>query len=153
VRPLDVFTSAAVRDGTAGIGIVIRSARQTVRVIRRAVRAASRTEGAYRALLHGVWKARETGARRIRVCSDDPAVVDQVTGRTEVPGDLVGLYLQTRAMLNAYRWSAVHYVPRERNAEAAVAALEALDQDLSDTCPERDGLDALPLFSTSSETS
>lgn len=144
-----MFASAAFRDGKAGIGVVIRSAGQPVRMTRRTVRAGSRAEGAYRALLHGVWKARGTGARRIRVFCDEPAVVDQIAGRAEVPGELVGLYLQTRALLNAYRWSSVEHLPRERNTEAALAAMEALDQEVLEPSFELDDLDSLPLFSTS----
>lgn len=148
MKPLDVFTSTAFRDGRAGCGIVLRASGQTVRVIRRAVPAGSRAEGAYRALLHGVWRARGTGARHIRVFSDAPEVVDQVTGRSEVPVELVGLYLQIRALLNAYRGSTVAAIPRGQNAEAAIAALEALDQP---TVPAQDIEDEedLPLFSPS----
>lgn len=152
MKPLEVFTSTAFRDRKAGVGIVIRSSGQTVRVVRRPVGAHSRAEAAYRALLHGVWKARGTGARQIRVYSDNPDIVDQLTGRSEVPAELVGLYLQTRAILNAYRWSAVEHLPRERNAEAALAAFEALDQEASEPDLEMDDLDTLPLFSTSSTT-
>jgi len=152
VKPLEVYTSTAYRDGRAGTGIVLRSSEQTSRVIRRPVRARSRTEGAYRALLHGVWKARGTGARRIHVYSDSPDVVEQLNGQAEVPVELTGLYLQVRAILNAYRWSAVEYIPRECNAEAAVAALDALDHDVSDASLEMDDLEVLPLFSPPSQT-
>ena len=145
---LEVFTSTAYRDGRAGSGIVFRASGQTVRVIRRAVRAESRAEGAYRALLHGLWKARGTGTRHIHVYSDSAETVEQVAGRDDVPAELTGLYLQTRALLNAYRRSAVTYVPREQNAEAALAAIEALDQDGVVSDLEMDDLDALPLFST-----
>ena len=147
MKSLEVFTSTAYRDGRAGSGIVIRAAGQTVRVIRRAVRAESRAEGAYRALLHGVWRARGTGTRHVHAYADTADVVEQLAGRVEVPAELTGLYLQTRALLNAYRWSAVEYVPRERNAEAAVAALEALDQDGVVSDLEMDDVDTLPLFS------
>ena len=145
---LEVFTSTAYRDGRAGSGIVIRVSGHTVRVIRRAVRAESRAEGAYRALLHGVWRARGTGTRHIHAYSDVAEVVDQLAGRAEVPVELTGLYLQTRALLNAYRWSTVEYIPRERNAEAALAALEALDQQAVTSDLEMDDLETLPLFST-----
>lgn len=148
MKSLEVLTSTAYRDGRAGSGIVIRASGQTVRVIRRAVRAESRAEGAYRALLHGVWRTRGTGTRHIHAYSDTAEVVEQLAGRAEVPVELTGLYLQTRALLNAYRWSAVEYVPRERNAEAALAAIEALDQDGVVSDLEMDDLETLPLFST-----
>ena len=148
MRPLEVFTSTAFRDGRAGSGIIIRVSGQTVRVIRRTVHAHSRAEGAYRALLHGVWRARGSGARQIHVYADTADVIDQLTGRAEVPVELTGLYLQARALLNAYRRSAVEYVPRERNSEAALAALEALDQENPASDVDIDDVEALPLFAS-----
>ncbi len=142
-----VYTSSALQDGRAAAGIVIRDAAgRTLRIIPRPVRAHSREEAAYRAVLHGVWRARTLGARRIRVFSDNAAVVAQVNGEDEVAPPLTGVYLQTRAMLNAYRWSSVEWIPRERNAEAALAALDALDRE-----PEAEGLvpelaEPLPLW-------
>ncbi len=146
---VEVYTSTAYRDGRASAGIVIRSGGETVRVIRRAVRAGSRLEAGYRAVLHGVWRARTTGARRIRVFSDDAEVVDQLLGRTEVPPELTGVYLQTRAMLNAYRWSSIQFLSRDRNAEAALAAVEALEQDLDPSGLEPELSEPLPLWASS----
>lgn len=145
---VEVFTSSAFREGRGGAGIVFRAADQTVRVIRRTIRASSPSEAAYRALLHGVWRARSAGARQIRAYTDHAEVVDQLSGKTEVPPELTGLYLQTRALLNAYRWSAVEYLPREHNAEAAIAALEALDEAPSEQDGDFEGVDAFPLFSS-----
>lgn len=148
---MEVYTSTAFRSGRGSAGIVIRSGGETVRVIRRAVRGASRLEAAYRAVLHGVWRARGTGARRIRVFTDDPEVVDQLIGRTEVPVELTGVYLQTRAMLNAYRWSRVQFLSRDRNAEAALAAVEALELDPDPSGLEPELSDPLPLWASAKE--
>lgn len=116
----------------AAVGIVIRMPDQSARVLRRAVRAGSRAEAAYRALLLGLWRAKAAGTRRVQAYADEAAVVDQLAGRAEVPPELTGVYLQTRALLNAFRWSAVELLPRERNVEAAVAALEALDAPVAE---------------------
>ena len=154
MRPvIEVFTSSTFRQGKGGAGIVIRSAGQTVRVIRRAVRAESRAQAAYRALLHGVWRARGTGARQIRAYSDHEEIVAQITGSAEVPPELTGLYLQTRALFNAYRWSALEYLPRERNTEAAIAAVEALDEEPLAHDVDLDAADPLPLFTSSAPIS
>lgn len=148
---MEVFTSTAVRDGKASVGIVIRAPDETARVIRRAVRADSRIEAAYRALVHGLWRAKTAGARRIQAYTDDPGVVDQLTGRTEVPPELTGLYLQIRALLNAFRWSMVEFIPRERNVEAVLAALEALDQPPVAEGTELELPEPLPLWSRAEE--
>lgn len=149
MRPVvEVFTSSAFRQGRGGAGIVVRAAGQTVRVVRRALRVESRAQAAYRALLHGVWRARSSGARQLRAYSDHQDVVAQVTGSADVPPELTGLYLQVRALLNAYRWSVVEYLPRERNAEAAIAAVEALDDEPPAHDLDLDVPDPLPLFAS-----
>lgn len=154
MRPVvEVFTSAAFRQGKGGTGIVLRAAGQTVRVIRRAVRVESRAHAAYRALLHGVWRARSTGARQIRAYSDHQEIVAQLAGKADVPPELIGPYLQTRALLNAYRWSSVEYLPRERNAEAVIAAVEALDDEPLAHDLDLDVADPLPLFASAAPIS
>lgn len=145
---VEVFTSSAFRQGRGGAGIVVRAAGQTARVMRRALRVASRSQAAYRALLYGVWRAHSTGARQLRAYSDSQEVVAQVTGTADVPPELTGLYLQIRALLNAYRWSAIEYLPRERNTEAAIAAVEALDDEPSSPDLDLDMPDPLPLFAS-----
>lgn len=143
---VEVFTSAAYRNGRAGVGIVLRAGGQTVRVIRRAVVCASPQEASYRAILTGVWHARTAGTRRVRVFADQRDVVEQVNGDADLPGDLTGVYLQVRALLNAYRWSALEFVARESNVEAAVAALEALDEEPIMRDEEYEAVEPLPLF-------
>lgn len=80
--------------------------------------------------------------------TDWPEVADQLAGRSEIPVELIGLYLQTRALLNAYRGSTLVALPRERNVEAALAAIEALDQGIPIASTDLDDADDLPLFSS-----
>lgn len=144
-----MYTSTAVRGERAAFGIVMRSADgQAVRVIGRSLRRIARDEAAYRALLHALWKAKGLGARRVRVYSDQAEVVTQLEGQSEVPLFLVGLYLQTKAMLNAYRWSSVEFVAPEHNAEAALVASGALDHAPEAEGADLDDLDLLPLWSS-----
>lgn len=103
---------------------------------------------AYRAVLHGVLRAKSLGARRIRVFTESADVMAELEGRGEVPPDLIGLYLQTKAMLNAYRWSRVELIGREQNAEAALAAAEALERSAASPrgASEDEDLELLPLW-------
>lgn len=143
----EIYTSTAIREAHAAFGIVARSADgQVVRVIGRSLETAARDEAAYRALLHALWKAKGLGARRVRVYSDHPDLVAQLDGRSEVPPPLISLYLQTRAMQNAYRWSRIEFIPPERNAEAALAASDALDRAPEAEGADMDELDLLPLW-------
>jgi ribonuclease HI len=147
VKPVvEIFSSAAYRNGRAGVGVVLRAGGQTTHVIRRAVRAGSPAEAAYRALLSGLWHARTAGTRRVRVYADHAEVVRQLNGDQDLPGELTGVYLQVRAMVNAYRWCELEYLPRELNVEAALAAVEALDEEPVMDDEEFQATGPLPLF-------
>lgn len=127
-----IYTSIASRDGRRAAGVVIRDAAGlTLRVFGRPLGVMPVDEAAYRAILRGLWTAKRLGARRARIFTEDPVVVGQLEGQAEVPSSLVGLYLQTKAMLNAYRWTSVEQVAREQNAEAALAAADALDRGVA----------------------
>lgn len=144
---LDIYTSTAARNGRVAAGVVIRDATgRTLRVTARSLEATSHEEAAYRALLHGLWRARKMGARRARVYSDDADVVAQLEGTSEVPVELIGPYLQTKAMLNAYRWSSVDLIERDRNAEAALAAMDTLDREPDPQGFEVEEIEAMPLW-------
>ena len=143
---VEVFTSAAYRNGRAGLGIVLRAGGESVQVIRRAVLAGSPVEAAYRAILTGLWYARTTGTRRVRVYADHAEAVRQLGGELDLPGELTGVYLQVRALMNAYRWSEMEFTARESNVEAALAALEALDEEPLMGDEEYEAAVPLPLF-------
>lgn len=141
-----IFTSAAYRNGRAGLGVVLRAGGESVRVIRRAVLAGSAVEASYRAILTGLWYARTMGTRRVRVHADHAEAVSQLGGQADLPGELTGLYLQVRALMNAYRWSELEFIARESNVEAALAALEALDEEPVMRDDEYEAAEPLPLF-------
>lgn len=143
---VEIFTSAAYRSGRAGVGVVLRAGGQTTQVIRRAVLAGSPAEGAYRALLAGLWHARTAGARRVHVYADHPEVVRHLNGDQDLPGEFTGVYLQVRALMNAYRSCELVVLRREANIEAALAAVEALDEEPVLGDEEYDVGETLPLF-------
>jgi ribonuclease HI len=147
VPAVQVHTSVAVRDGRGAFGVVIRDVDgQVLRVSGRALGDASLDVASYRAILHGVWRAKRLGAQRVRVFTEHPEIFAQLEGHGEVPAELTGLYLQTKAMLNAYRWSRVELIVRELNADAASAAMAALEQPTAPaTGADEDDLD-LPLW-------
>lgn len=149
LQAVEIYTCAAARDGRAAIGVVLRDVDgQTLRVIARPAGPAPPQVLAYRAVLHGVLRAKALGARRIRVFTENAEIVAQLGGHVEVPPDLIGLYLQTKAMLNAYRWSRLELIGREQNAEAALAAAEALDHATAtpSAASDDDDLELLPLW-------
>jgi len=90
------------------------------------------------------------GARRLRVHTDDAELVVQLEGQVDVPPELIGLHLQVRAMLNAYRWSSVEWMAPEENREATAAAHGALERQPAGS--DGDEVEMLPLWLSSELT-
>ncbi|MEA2355898.1 MAG: ribonuclease, partial [Solirubrobacteraceae bacterium] len=82
----------------------------------------------YRALLLGLERARELGAREVEVINDSELVAKQVTGRYKVKhADMKPLHAEARAALAGFeRWS-IRSVPRAENADADALVNAALD--------------------------
>jgi ribonuclease HI len=82
----------------------------------------------YRALLLGLERARELGAREVEVVNDSQLVARQVTGEYRVKkADLRPLHAAALAALRGFeRWS-IRSVPREQNVLADELVNEALD--------------------------
>lgn len=147
----DLIMSTVVRDGRAAVGTVLRGDDGTARrVTGRTFGHIGRVQASYRSLLRALWNARTLGARRLRVQTDDAELVAQLEGHVEVPPELIGLHLQVRAMLNAYRWSSVQWIAPDDTGEASTAALSALERQPTGT--EVDEVDILPLWVSSELT-
>jgi len=76
----------------------------------------------YRALVLGLWEARRAGAKIVEVAIDAPDIAAQVEGAEEPPSDVIGPYLQVRALLNAFRQVRIRHVPSSHNQRAAATA-------------------------------
>ncbi len=76
---------------------------RALRRVGRCVPISAKDLAAFQGILYALWTARRFGSRRLVVHSDNPAVVAQINGRQEVSLDLVGPYLEVRALLHAYR--------------------------------------------------
>ncbi|MDR7418473.1 MAG: reverse transcriptase-like protein [Armatimonadota bacterium] len=79
-------------------------------------------QGAYRALLLGLWEARRVGARQVALTIEDPQVVAQLTGGEALPTEAIGLYLQVRALRNAFAETRI--VAGDASAEGDLAAAQ-----------------------------
>jgi ribonuclease HI len=82
----------------------------------------------YRALLLGLERARELGAREVEVVNDSQLIARQVTGEYRVKkADLRPLHAQAVAALGGFeRWS-IRSVPRAQNEHADELVNEAID--------------------------
>jgi len=115
--------------GPAGIGIVITA--EDGSVLARAndyIGVATNNAAEYRALLLGLERARDLGAREVEVVNDSQLVARQVTGEYRVKkADLRPLHAEALAALGGFdRWS-IRSVPREQNVLADELVNEAID--------------------------
>jgi hypothetical protein len=93
---------------------------------------ATRDLAAFRGILYALWNSRRLGSRWVVVHSDNPGVVAQINGARDVDPDLVGPYLEVRALLHAYRGARVEADETTWGHEAAAVAQAAHDHDTDD---------------------
>jgi ribonuclease HI len=115
--------------GPAGVGVVVTDEHGTV--IDRAndyIGVATNNTAEYRALLLGLERARELGAREVEIVNDSQLVARQMTGEYRVKKDaLRPLHAEALAALRDFdRWS-IRSVPREQNEHADDLVNEAID--------------------------
>ena len=83
----------------------------------------------YRALLLGLQRAAELGAREVEVVGDSELIARQVQGVYKVKNAaLKPLYEQALAALRRFESWSIRTVPREQNAHADALVNEALDR-------------------------
>lgn len=84
-----------------GIGIIYRARdRSTIATECRALENTGTLAATYMALMRVLDQARAAKVRRITIYVDDPSVIDQLRGDGEVPRELLGTNLRTRAKLH-----------------------------------------------------
>ncbi len=115
--------------GPAAIGIVIsRPDGELVEEIAEPIGPATNNVAEYRALLRGIRRAAERGARQVEVINDSELVARQLNGvyRVKHPA-MRPLFQEALEALRAFeRWS-VQSVPRAENARADALVNAALD--------------------------
>jgi len=138
---LTVSAAAASAGGRIAAAAVVKQGQATILTAARVVEEPCRAAAVYRAMAYGLNRARQMGAKRVRAVTDEEEVVAHLEGRASVAPSLIGPHLQTRGMLNAFRWSRVQLVARERNIDAVLAAQAALG-----LVPEEGLVGSLPLW-------
>ena len=115
--------------GPAAIGVVISTTDGTVlEEIAEPIGTATNNVAEYRALLRGVERAAEMGAREIEMINDSELVARQLTGAYKVKHPAMRP-LYTEAIRRSARSSSgrIRNVPRAENARADALVNEALD--------------------------
>jgi ribonuclease HI len=147
---LHAYVAAAHAGQRAALGVVFVDARgQVLKQVGRRVPVSTNDHAAFHGIIYALWTARRLGSRRVVVHSDHPAVVAQVNGRQDVRADLVGPYLEVRALLNAYRSACVEpsQIGWEQVALAMAETALAFERNAADVTDVI--IEDLPLWSWS----
>jgi ribonuclease HI len=82
----------------------------------------------YKALVHALLYAIESGAKRVTICSDSELVVKQMAGIYKVKHpSMIPLHREAQALLARFEDAKLRHVPREKNRDADRLANEAVD--------------------------
>jgi ribonuclease HI len=115
--------------GPAAIGVVMSDpGGEVLEEMGERIGVATNNVAEYRALLRGLARAAELGAREIEIVNDSELVARQLTGAYRVKhAAMKPLYLEAMSALRGFeRWQ-VRTVPREQNARADALVNRALD--------------------------
>jgi ribonuclease HI len=131
LRRLILFTDGAARGnpGPAGAGVcVLDASGKEVAHIRRYLGDATNNVAEYSALVVGLERARELGAREVEVRSDSELLVRQMIGKYRVRNENLREFFERAKQLEA-SFERVEYthVPRDENVVADRLANEAID--------------------------
>jgi ribonuclease HI len=121
--------------GPAGIGVVLRAADGTpVVTLGRFIGRATNNVAEYRALITGLQKAKELGARRILVRGDSELIIRQMRGEYRVRSpDMRPLYEQAKVLFDEFDDARIEHNYREKNILADKLANLAMDKKIDVT--------------------
>jgi ribonuclease HI len=123
--------------GPAGIGVVLRAQDGTPLVtLGRFIGRATNNVAEYRALITGLEKAKELGAKRILIRGDSELIIKQMRGEYRVKNpDLRNLYDEAQFLLHQFDEARMEHNLRDNNKLADKLANKAMDrrQDVTDS--------------------
>src|SRR5215210_4212488 len=116
--------------GPAGIGVVLRAADGTPLVtLGRFIGRATNNVAEYKALITALQKAKELGAKRIKVLGDSELIVKQMRGEYRVKNpDLRVLYDEAQELYESFDAATIDHNYREDNSLADKLANLAMDR-------------------------
>ncbi len=130
-RQVRVYTDGAARGnpGPAGAGVHIEDARgRPLAEASQFLGEATNNVAEYRALLLGLERARELGAKEVEIRADSELVVRQMTGEYRVRNaGLQDLHRQARVLEQAFQSVKYVHIRREENDAADRLANRAID--------------------------
>ena len=127
MRTLHVAVASAGWDTRRAVAAVLRwDGGEESKTIVRCLEQDDSAPAGYRALVLGLWEARRAGAKFVDVAVDAPEVAAQVEGIEEPTVDVIGPYLQVRALINAFDRARIRHALSPYVQRAAKAAAVAV---------------------------
>ncbi len=126
---LNVDGASRGNPGPAAIGITVKNEKKRLLAsISKTIGLATNNQAEYRALIAGLEKAIQLGAREVVVNSDSELLVKQLQGHYRVKNaELKSLYLEVVKLAYSLPVFRIEAIPREQNREADNLANKALD--------------------------
>jgi len=132
--------------GPAGIGVVLRAADGTaIYTLGRCIGKATNNVAEYRALITGLEKAKEMGAKAILVRGDSELIIKQMRGEYRVKHpDMRQLYDEAQFLLHQFDEAKIEHNLRHKNELADKLVNLALDRkcDVSDDAMDQSPIEA-----------
>jgi len=129
---LTIFTDGGARGnpGPAGIGVVILDEKgSAVEEISESIGQATNNQAEYKALIAGLVKAKELGARELEVFLDSELVVKQLNKEYRVKDkDLASLFVSVYNLTLGFKKVVFKHIRREKNRLADKLVNLALDR-------------------------
>jgi ribonuclease HI len=119
--------------GPAGIGVQIATGDGSVLAeIARGIGEATNNVAEYTAVIEGLERAQELGARAVTLRSDSQLLINQLTGRYRVKSEhLEPLHRRALSIAAGFPRISFEHVPRDENSEADRLANEGVDRWLA----------------------
>ncbi len=131
VRKVIIYSDGVSRGnpGLAAIGATIKDERgRLLASVSRRIGRATNNQAEYRAVISGLEKAIELGAKRVELKLDSQLVVRQANGRYRIKNiALKPLYQRVKQLLDSLESFTIIHIPREQNTEADRLANRAVD--------------------------
>jgi len=133
---LKIYTDGGARGnpGPAGAGILIKDEKgKTVKMFSRYLGETTNNQAEYQALILGLEKAKELGAKEIDCYLDSELLVNQLNRKFKVKDkDLAPLFIKIWNFSVGFKTIKYHHIFREDNKEADRLVNEAIDRGLKD---------------------
>lgn len=134
VNKIIMFSDGGARGnpGPAGIGAVLYNEnKEKIAEISKYLGVATNNQAEYKALIEGLKKAKDLGAKEVKVFMDSELVVKQLNREYKVKNkDLAPLFLQVYNLSSSFSKISFTHIYREDNKVADALANKAMDEGI-----------------------